>query len=117
MMHEKKRSVQGGIVFGLLIFIIPFLLFLVCYNIYNLNVMHKMQIQVGKNNLNTYVDPIEDNLMQIEGAMVKVMANDGAFYQMVHGASYLDVYVSSDSVIKNSVDAYHLASRTVVQTV
>ena len=63
--------------------------------------MHKMQIQVGKNNLNTYVDPIEDNLMQIEGAMVKVMANDGAFYQMVHGASHLDVYVSSDSVIKN----------------
>ncbi len=100
-MHEKKRSVQGGILFGLLIFIIPFLLFLVCYNIYNLNVMHKMQIQVGKNNLNTYVDPIEDNLMQIEGAMVKVMANDGAFYQMVHGASHLDVYVSSDSVIKN----------------
>lgn len=101
-MHERKtKSVQRGILFGLSIFIIPFLLFLISYNIYNLKVIHEMQVQVGRNNLNTYGNPIESNLMQIESAMVKVMANDAAFYQMVHGVYYTDVYVNSDSVIKN----------------
>lgn len=101
MYEGKRKSVQQGILFGLLIFIIPFLLFLISYNIYNLKVIHEMQVQVGRNNLSTYSNPIESNLMQIEGAMVKVMANDAAFYQMTHGAFYTDVYVNLDSVIRN----------------
>lgn len=101
MFYKKPKYAKQRIIQVMMIFIIPFIIFLISYNIYTLKVLNDTLIQSGVNNLNIYYNPIENELNHAENSMVKVMANDASFQQMLYSSKYSDVFVYSQNVINN----------------
>ena len=101
MFYKKPKYAKQRIIQVMMIFIIPFIIFLISYNIYTLKVLNDTLIQSGVKNLNIYYNPIENELNHAENSMVKVMANDASFQQMLYSSKYSDVFVYSQNVINN----------------
>ena len=82
----------------LLIFVIPFIIFLVSYNVYSVKALNEGLAETGQNIINIYKNPIETQIYSLQQSIVDIMANDSDFQQLLYARKQYETYVALENV-------------------
>ena len=69
-------SSKGQITRALMIFVIPFIIFLLSYNMYTIKALNERLAETGRNLLYIYKGPVETEIYGLQQSLVDIMAND-----------------------------------------
>lgn len=93
MIFQKKRqrsaidkaavSSKWQITKVLMIFVVPFLLLLICYNIYAVYTFDRSLTEAGEDFVDIYLEPIEEGTSAMQTSVVDIISNDSDFQQLV----------------------------------
>lgn len=85
-------SSKGQITRALMIFVIPFIIFLLSYNMYTIKALNEKLAETGQNLLYIYKGPIETEIYGLQQSVVDIMANDSDFQQMIYAKKKYERY-------------------------
>lgn len=88
----KEVSSKKQIVKTLLIFVIPFVLFLFGYNVYTLGSMNEGLVETGKSLVRTYVTPVNTEIDAFGHSITDIIANDSDFKYFAYTNKQFEQY-------------------------
>lgn len=88
----KEVSSKTQIIKTLLIFVIPFLVFLVGYNIYTLGSVNEGLVETGKGIIRTYAAPVNAEIDAFSHSITDIIANDSDFKYFAYASKSFEQY-------------------------
>lgn len=98
----EKAAISSGIQIkkALMIFVIPFVVFLVSYNMYSIGVLNEGLAKTGQNLIYMYKNQILSEIEVLQKSIVDIMANDSDFQQMIYARAKYEKYGWMQKVTK-----------------
>ncbi|MDO4332221.1 MAG: histidine kinase [Eubacteriales bacterium] len=98
---SNKRGLTSGkqIKHALMIFVIPFILFLVSYNVYALRSINRSLAETGNNLIYIYKNQMENEINSMQKSIVDIMANDSDFQSLVYARTLYEKYGCMQNMI------------------
>lgn len=98
MKKHTTVSSRRQITTTLLIFVIPFVIFLICYNTYTVRRLNDGIAETGQHLINIYKSPVEMQANILQQSIVDTIANDVDFQQLVYACKKHEKYVGMKNV-------------------
>lgn len=96
--RKKTISSRRQIAKAMLIFVVPFLVCLILYNTYTIRVSTSGLVETGKNFLDAYKGPVEQEIGAMQQYIVDIVSNDTEFQQLVYAGSDAEKYADMQKV-------------------
>lgn len=97
-MKNEYISSKKQIIKTLLIFVIPFIIFLIAYNFYTINELNKRLAETGRNMIKIYSNSIQIDVDSLQRYTANMIANDSAFRQLVYSDKQYEQYAYMQEV-------------------
>lgn len=100
-MHRNRYiSSKKQIIKILLVFVIPFIIFLIAYNFYTIKEINKRLAENGKNVIRIFSNSIQMDVDSLQRYTANIIANDSAFRQLVYSDKQYEQYAYMQEVVQ-----------------
>ncbi len=101
---RSSISSKKQIVLIMMIFIIPFTLFLTAYNFMTVNILNSRIAQTNRDRVKFYQSYLEEDLHSIENFMANLVANDSSYGRLRYELTPLDAHLYTYSIMQKYRD-------------